>query len=192
MHAVAVRAEPQHLDGLDAEERHARRRRARPSIPAPAKWARTQRDARSPGSSERSCVTYAAGGRNRQVGPGVARRRSCSLVVSNANSTVCPGRHLRLRGNPCHELVFAGAGLRGQLRQLRGLRARRPEVVKYTYLSAPSDSTRSTVTSKVSARMRSYASISAASSKCSGRTPTITLVGLWDAGRARRGPPGSA
>ena len=45
-------------------------------------------------------------------------------------------------------------GFGGQLGQLRGMRAAHPRCVKWTYLSAPSDSTKSTFTSKVSARIR--------------------------------------
>ena len=54
------------------------------------------------------------------------RRRSCSLAVSSASSTDCPLAHLRLGGNPCHELVFADTGLGGQLGELgRAARRRR-------------------------------------------------------------------
>jgi hypothetical protein len=80
--------------------------------------------------------------------------KMCNLVVSNASSTVCPmltfdsAESLATNSfSPTPDSVANSASWADL--------ALSPEVLKYTYLSAPSDSTRSTFTSKVSARMRS-------------------------------------
>ena len=138
----------QHLDGFGAQECHARRIGLAPDPALAGEVAAQVR----PHLVQRFVSLRCGAAAMVRFTPESASK-TASFVVSKANSTDCADGGLRLGGNPCHELVFGHLRLGRQLVELRRLHAG-PAVVKYTYLSAPSDSTRSTLTSKVSALMR--------------------------------------
>ena len=168
--------------GSHAEERARWRRRAPRGEVRARRCARTLRANRVTRRSAESSGSH----RNR-------RRRSRASMVSKANSIRSPAAARRFRGKPCHELVFADPGVGGQLGELSRTGADAPSMVKWTILLGAQRLDDVDVRPRRSARAAAGSvSISVASSRCSGRTPTMTLLRRRVLREARRALPGSA
>ena len=131
--AVIVGPEPQHVDGFGAEERHAcgvgfSADPSQGEVLAQVSADLVEDVGHSAGgvgcsSGASACGAACSSARDGEVGAGVrVEDRQLGGVERQLHRLArC---HLRLGGNPCHELVFADPRLGGQLGQLRGLSTR--------------------------------------------------------------------